>query len=157
MKRVQCANSLNFFRCLSSCTLFIGIQTLQEELIYREDMQRKVLFRFVKNLSKLCQFFSFLSCASCTRRISNTVPRHSAKLYTMNAHIVKLCNIKMFFVLSKIFQNYDNFFKFRFLHLRHFTSEFNLTVQEKGMHGAIVQCKVICRFVKKLSKLCQCL
>ena len=94
-----------------------------------------------------------MTCASCTRHISDTVHWNSVKLYRKNTDIVKLCNVKLFFDLSKNCQKYVNFWKFCFLLLRHFTSVFNQGLLGKSIYSAIVQRKVIFRFVKKIAKI----
>ena len=55
-----------------------------------------------------------MTCASCTRHISDNVHRNSTKPYRKNAHIVKFCNVKLFFHLPYSFQNYVNFSQFGF-------------------------------------------
>ena len=95
-------------------------------------------------MSKVCQFFTF---ASCTRHVSVTVHYNSVKLYRKITHLVKFCNIRYFFDLSKIIKMMSIFLNFDFCS-SNTTLEFDQILQGKCIYSAIVQLKV-----KRLSKI----
>ena len=86
----------------------------------------------------ISDIFSNFWLSHLVRAVSPTlfITIHSS--FTERIYIVNLCNDKFFFALSKIF----NFSEFWFFPFRHFTSEFDQTLQEKGIYSAVAQRKV---------------
>ena len=113
------------------------------------------------DLSKNCQNYARFKLeifVFCTRYFSESIHRNSTKLYRKEVYVVKLCNVKLFFHLSKNCQNYVNFFNFWYAHfVRAISPTLFITIQSNfterihiGWSCATSSCFSICQKIVKI-------